>query len=174
MFCDGVSLHLSLCQQVLFPINSNEEVEGGPLHQRMLGSVLAQRCLDLLLLDLIIAVFGVVESGLAALKRAGLSVGAWRGRARQSLSLAVLSYNTGNSCTHGALPAVVPARQATSPHRRTRCGRRHWRTQPSRHQRHARPPAAPTSSLAATSAPCSSSVCTTAGCPREQAQCKLM
>jgi hypothetical protein len=52
------------------------------IKERMLGSVLAQRCLDLLLLDLIIApFFGEVESGFAALKRAGVSAGAWRGRA---------------------------------------------------------------------------------------------
>ena len=51
------------------------------IKERMLGSVLAQRCLDLLLLDLITAAFGAVESGFAALKRAGVSAGAWRGRA---------------------------------------------------------------------------------------------
>ncbi len=46
-----------------------------------LRKVLRKRGLDLLLLDLIIAVFGAVESGSAALKRAGVSAGAWRGRA---------------------------------------------------------------------------------------------
>jgi hypothetical protein len=51
------------------------------IKERMLGSVLAQRGLDLLLLDLIRAEFGLVESGFAALKRAGVSAGAWRGRA---------------------------------------------------------------------------------------------
>ncbi len=51
------------------------------IKERMLGSVLAQRCLDLLLLDLITVAFGAVESGFAALKRAGVSAGAWRGRA---------------------------------------------------------------------------------------------
>jgi hypothetical protein len=40
----------------------------------MLGPVLAQRCLDLLILD-------PVESGLAPLKQPGVSAGAWRGRA---------------------------------------------------------------------------------------------
>ena len=47
----------------------------------MLGSVLAQRCLDLLLLDLITAVFGPVERSSAVLKRAGVSAGAWGGGA---------------------------------------------------------------------------------------------
>ncbi len=51
------------------------------IKERMLGPVLAQRCLDLLLLDLITAVFGVVEGSSAPLKRAGVSAGAWRGRA---------------------------------------------------------------------------------------------
>jgi hypothetical protein len=51
------------------------------IKERMLGSVLAQRCLDLLLLDLITAAFGPVQSGFAVLKRAGVSAGAWRGRA---------------------------------------------------------------------------------------------
>jgi hypothetical protein len=74
----------------------------------MLASVLAQLCLDLL-------VRGVVESGFAVLKRAGVSVGAWRGRACMcgpSLSLALWSYGYG----HGALPAVIPARRGL-PHR---------------------------------------------------------
>ena len=35
-------------------------------------------------------------------------------------------------------------------------------------------PAAPTSSVAATLAPCCSSVCTTAACPRAEAECKLV
>jgi hypothetical protein len=46
-----------------------------------LRKVLRKRGLDLLLLDLITAVFGKVESGFAVLKRAGVSAGAWRGRA---------------------------------------------------------------------------------------------
>ena len=37
-----------------------------------------------------------------------------------------------------------------------------------------RTPAAPTASLAATSAPCCSSVCTTAACPDSEASCKLV
>ncbi len=51
------------------------------IKERMLGSVLAQRCLDLLLLDLITAVFGPVERSSAVLKRAGVSAGAWGGGA---------------------------------------------------------------------------------------------
>ena len=38
----------------------------------------------------------------------------------------------------------------------------------------ARTPAAPTLSVAATLAPCCSSVCTTAACPRQEAKCKLV
>jgi hypothetical protein len=47
----------------------------------------------------------------------------------------------------------------------------------SRERRHANArgtPAAPTLSVAATSAPCCSSVCTTAACPRAEAHCKLV
>ena len=44
------------------------------IKERMLGPVLAQRCLDLVVL-------GPVEGSLAVLKRAGVSAGAWRGRA---------------------------------------------------------------------------------------------
>ena len=44
------------------------------IKERMLGSVLAQRCLDLV-------VSGKVEGSSAVLKRAGVSAGAWRGRA---------------------------------------------------------------------------------------------
>ena len=43
------------------------------IKERMLGPVLAQRCLDLVVL-------GQVQSGCAPLKRAGVSAGAWRGR----------------------------------------------------------------------------------------------
>ena len=49
----------------------------GRQQQRVFG----KDCLDLLLLDLIKAVFGVVEGSEAGLKRAGVSAGAWRARA---------------------------------------------------------------------------------------------
>ncbi len=44
------------------------------IKERMLGPVLAQRCLDLVVL-------GTVEGSFPALKRAGVSAGAWRARA---------------------------------------------------------------------------------------------
>ena len=49
----------------------------GRQQQRVFG----KDCLDLLLLDLITAVFGPVEGSFAVLKRAGVSAGAWRARA---------------------------------------------------------------------------------------------
>ena len=49
----------------------------GRQQQRVFG----KDCLDLLLLDLITTVFGPVEGSFAALKRAGVSAGACRGRA---------------------------------------------------------------------------------------------
>ena len=44
------------------------------IKERMLGPVLAQRCLDLVVL-------GQVEGSVAVLKQPGVSAGAWRGRA---------------------------------------------------------------------------------------------
>ena len=55
--------------------------------------------------------------------------------------------------------------------------RTHMACRHSRAHRHADAsgtPAAPTSSVAATSAPCCSSVCTTAACPSTEARCKLV
>jgi hypothetical protein len=53
--------------------------------------------------------------------------------------------------------------------------RRHARAPPRRRPRHASgTPAAPTLFIAAMSAPCSSSVCTTSRCPDSEAQCKLV
>jgi hypothetical protein len=49
----------------------------GRQQQRVFG----KDCLDLLLLDIIAVSSGDVESGFAVLKRAGVSAGAWRGRA---------------------------------------------------------------------------------------------
>jgi hypothetical protein len=48
------------------------------IKERMLGPVLAQRCLDLVVPN---DEVGVVESGFAELKQPGVSAGAWRGRA---------------------------------------------------------------------------------------------
>ena len=55
--------------------------------------------------------------------------------------------------------------------------RTHMACRHSRAHRHADAsgtPAAPTLFVAATSAPCCSSVCTTAACPRAEAECKLV
>ena len=83
----------------------------------MLASVLAQRCRDPL-------VRGDVESGLAVLKRAGVSVGAWRGRACMcgpSLPLAVWSYEYGKEYgkvmyARSAASGNTGETSATSPH----------------------------------------------------------
>ena len=65
-------IHVSaLLDQVLHQL---DHAHLSRIKERMLGPVLAQRCLDLVVL-------GQVEGSSAGLKRAGVSVGAWRGRA---------------------------------------------------------------------------------------------
>ena len=64
----------------LFVCSLGYELRGahaGRQQQRVPG----KDCLDLLFLDVITAVFRVVEGDFAVLKRAGVSAGAWRGRA---------------------------------------------------------------------------------------------
>jgi hypothetical protein len=157
------------------------------------------------------------------LKRAGVLVGAWRGGVHACVAHLCPSLcghmntgkNTGKSCIHGALPAVIPARRGL-PHRSLLPQQIHTRahdcvhTSPcilwcaqtwhasilqqvvalapssAMHRKlgsrapsgamHSRafPPAVPTSAFAATSAPWSSSVCTTARCPQKEARCKVV
>ena len=82
-----------------------------------------------------------------------------------------------STSTHAAAPAQQHRRARLRAHISMHTmARTNMACMHSRALRHAKgvTPAAPTSSLAATSAPCCSSVCTTAACPREEAKCKLV
>ena len=63
---------LHACERVLVCLLSRVHAPRCPLGPSAAASV-GKDCLDLLLLDLVTAVFGVVEGGFTELKRAGVS-----------------------------------------------------------------------------------------------------